>query len=63
MQARPALAQGIHYIGRGYNLVYGNPDYVGLSEESRYDAVDPGMSVNRIMDLTWITGRRDQSGR
>ena len=63
MAAEKAVAMGIHYIGRGYNLVYGNPDYVGLNEESRYDAVDPGMNVNQILDLTWASGNRDRSGR
>ena len=50
--------RGAEYIGRGYNLLYGNPDVVELGTRPTSEATDPGIDVKHILDITWQLGTR-----
>ena len=57
-----ARAKGVAYIGRGYNLIFGNPDFVSLGDEPTLDATDPGITSNFVLNLTWFTMSVDRGG-
>ena len=50
---QPLIRHGFAYIGRGYNLVYGNPNLIKPGDEFVGSLSDPGLMLNFVLDGDW----------
>lgn len=51
-------APGVEVVGLGYNLLKGNPDALKAFESPKTNPTDPGITDQRIFDLTYNNGKK-----
>ena len=52
----------IQWVGRGYNVLFGDPDRIGFGNNQN-SAVDPGRTLTNILKFTKNTDHKDRSNK